>query len=91
MRKGARDMLDAYRIQAQAGPVTDKALEEILFRAAHGVVESLALYPAGLPPPARVAWVRDQPERAVSCGGGVAQTTRSGQWSVSMRNGGRHE
>jgi hypothetical protein len=23
-----RDMLDAYRIQAQAGPVTDKALEE---------------------------------------------------------------
>lgn len=31
-----RDMLDAYRIQAQAGPVTDKALEEILFRAAHG-------------------------------------------------------
>ena len=24
-----RDMLDAYRIQATAGPVTDKALEEI--------------------------------------------------------------
>jgi hypothetical protein len=23
---------DAYRIQASAGPVTDKALEEILFR-----------------------------------------------------------
>ena len=35
-----RDMLDAYRIQAQAGPVTDKALEEIIFRAAHGVVLS---------------------------------------------------
>ncbi len=33
-----RDMLDAYRIQASAGPVTDKALEQILFRAAHGVV-----------------------------------------------------
>jgi hypothetical protein len=32
-----RDMLDAYRIQARAGPVTDKALEEIIFRAAHGV------------------------------------------------------
>jgi hypothetical protein len=30
-------MLDAYRIQASAGPVTDKALEEIFFRAAHGV------------------------------------------------------
>jgi hypothetical protein len=33
-----RDMLDAYRIQASGGPVTDKALEEIIFRAAHGVV-----------------------------------------------------
>jgi hypothetical protein len=40
-----RDMLDAYRIQAQAGPVTDKAMEEILFRAAHGVVQCLAPYP----------------------------------------------
>jgi hypothetical protein len=40
-----RDMLDACRIQAQAGPVTDKALEEILFRAAQGVVQSLAPYP----------------------------------------------
>ena len=40
-----RDMLDAFRIQAQAGPVTDKALEEIIFRAAHGVMESLAPYP----------------------------------------------
>ena len=40
-----RDMLDAYRIQARAGPVTDKALEEIIFRAAHGVVQSLAPYP----------------------------------------------
>ena len=39
-----RDMLDAFRIQASAGPVTDKALEEILFRAAHGVVQSLAAY-----------------------------------------------
>jgi len=40
-----RDMLDAYRIQASAGPVTDKALEEILFRAAHGVLRSLVKYP----------------------------------------------
>ena len=39
-----RDMLDAYRIQAQAGPVTDKVLEEIIFRAAHGVVQCLAPY-----------------------------------------------
>ena len=40
-----RDMLNEYRLQASAGPVTDKALEEILFRAAHGVVQSLAPYP----------------------------------------------
>jgi len=41
-----RDMLDAYRIQAQAGPVTDKALEPIIFRAALGITQSLAPYPA---------------------------------------------
>jgi len=41
IRASVRDMLDAYRIQAAAGPVTDKALEEILFRAAHEVVQSL--------------------------------------------------
>jgi hypothetical protein len=39
-----RDLLDAYRIQA-AGPVTDRALEELLFRASHGVLQSLAPYP----------------------------------------------
>ena len=44
-------MLDAYRIQASAGPVTDKALEEIIFRAAHGVEQSLVRYPG----PQRVA------------------------------------
>ena len=41
-----RDMLDAYRIQAQAGPVSDQALEGIIFRAAHPVVDRLASYPA---------------------------------------------
>jgi hypothetical protein len=40
-----RDMLDVYRIQAQASPVTDKALEEIIFRAAHGILQSLTPYP----------------------------------------------
>jgi hypothetical protein len=40
-----RDLLDAFRIQASAGPVTDKALEEIIFRASHGVLQSLAPYP----------------------------------------------
>ena len=37
-----RDMLDAYRIQAQAGPVSDQALEGTIFRAAHAVVGRLA-------------------------------------------------
>jgi len=50
-----RDMLDAYRIQAQAGPVTDRALEEIIFRAAHGVVQSLAPYPVRSGSPCRAA------------------------------------
>ena len=39
-------MLDAYRIQAQAGPVTAQALEQIVSRAAQPVVHSLAPYPA---------------------------------------------
>jgi hypothetical protein len=44
LRTGAKlsSMLDAYRIQASAGPVTDKPLEKIVFRAAHGVEQSLA-------------------------------------------------
>ena len=41
-----RDMLSAYRIQAQAGPVSEQALEGIVFRAAHPVVNTLAPYPA---------------------------------------------
>jgi hypothetical protein len=41
-----RDMLSAYRIQAQPGPVTDKVLEQIVFRAALGITQSLAPYPA---------------------------------------------
>jgi hypothetical protein len=48
-----RDMLDAYRIQATAGPVTEKALEEIIFRAEHGVLQSLAPYPRAQPQLAR--------------------------------------
>ena len=36
---------EAYRPQAYAGLVTDKAHEEILFRAAQGVLQSLAPYP----------------------------------------------
>ena len=40
-----RDMLSASRIQAQVGPVSEQALEGILFRAAHLIVNILALYP----------------------------------------------
>lgn len=46
-----QDMFDVYRIQASAGPVADQALEQILFRASHEVVQSLAPYPG----PERVA------------------------------------
>jgi hypothetical protein len=45
IRASVRDMLDAYRLQAQARPVAEKAIEEIVFRASHGVVQSLAPYP----------------------------------------------
>ncbi len=41
-----RDMLSAYRIQAKAGPVTEQALEEVIFRGAQPVVHTLAPYPA---------------------------------------------
>jgi hypothetical protein len=37
-------MLNEYRLQAQPGPVTDKALEQIIFRAALGITQSLVPY-----------------------------------------------
>jgi len=40
-----RDMLTEYRLQVRGGPLTDKALEQIIFRSAHGVVQSLTPYP----------------------------------------------
>jgi hypothetical protein len=46
IRASVRDMVDAYRLQAQAGPVSDQALEGLIFRAAHPVVDCLAPYPA---------------------------------------------
>jgi hypothetical protein len=46
IRASVRDMLDVYRPQAQAGPVARQALEGIIFRAAHPVVQKLAPYPA---------------------------------------------
>jgi hypothetical protein len=33
-----RDMLDAYRIEVQAGPMSDKALEQLIFRGAQPVM-----------------------------------------------------
>ena len=76
-----RDMLDAYRIQASAGPVTYKALEEILFRAAHGVEQSLAPYPgeqrvAMLPSVVRMLFATFLQELA--SGDGPPDTTRGG-------------
>ncbi len=41
-----RDMLSTYRIQAEPGPVSDQALDAMLFRAAHPVVNILAHYSA---------------------------------------------
>ncbi len=41
-----RDMLDVHRIQAKAGPVSEQALEGIIFRATHPIVHRLAPYPA---------------------------------------------
>jgi len=40
-----RHMLDEFRIQASAGPVTDTTLEEIVFRAEQDVLQSHAPYP----------------------------------------------
>jgi hypothetical protein len=41
-----RDMLDAYRIQAQTGHVKDQALQEIIYRAAQPIVAGLPAYSA---------------------------------------------
>jgi len=46
IRAGVRDVLDAYRIHAQARPVSDQALVGLIFRTAHPVVDRLAPYPA---------------------------------------------
>jgi hypothetical protein len=49
-----RDMLDAYRLETRAGPVSAQVLERVIFRAAHPIAETLAPYPAAelaaLPP-----------------------------------------
>jgi len=44
IRASVREMLSVYRIQAKAGPVSEKALGQIIFRAAHPIVSRLAPY-----------------------------------------------
>ena len=46
IRASVRDMLDAYRIQVQVGRLSEQALEAIIFRAAHPIVNSVATYSA---------------------------------------------
>ena len=89
LSESVRDMLNEYRLQAHVGAVTDKALEEILFRAAHGIVQCLAPY-AG---PQRVAMLpslvrmllttfleeiaaTDQANRVTKSGDGPTESTR---------------
>src|SRR5215467_5099133 len=38
------DMINEFRIQRAAGPLPDKALDQIIFRAAHSVVQVLGPY-----------------------------------------------
>jgi hypothetical protein len=44
IRDSVRDMLDVYRLEARAGPVGDKALERVIFRAATPIVDRLAAF-----------------------------------------------
>jgi hypothetical protein len=37
-------MINEFRLQMQAGPLPDKALDHIIYRAAHSVVQVLAPY-----------------------------------------------
>ncbi len=38
------DMINEFRLQRAAGPLPDKALDQIVFRAAHSVVQVLGPY-----------------------------------------------
>jgi hypothetical protein len=42
IRASVRDMLDAHRLEAKAGPVSAQALERVIFRAATPIVDRLA-------------------------------------------------
>jgi hypothetical protein len=44
IRGSVRDMLDAHRLEAKAGPVSAQTLERIIFRAAGPIMDRLASF-----------------------------------------------
>jgi hypothetical protein len=48
VRNAVRDAVSARRIQSSAGPMTDKAIDEILFRGSHDIMRPLASYPSSV-------------------------------------------
>ena len=45
VRNAVREAVSARRIQSSAGPITEKATDEILFRGSHDNMQALAPYP----------------------------------------------
>src|SRR5215470_20117321 len=44
VRNAVREAVSARRIQSSAGPITEKATDEILFRGSHDITQALAPY-----------------------------------------------
>jgi len=44
-RNAVREAVSARRIQSSTGPMTEKAIDEILFRGSHDIMRALATYP----------------------------------------------
>jgi len=86
------DMINEFRLQRAAGPLPDKALDQIVFRAAHSVVQVLGPY---TPDERNVLWssvlrmllasfireigIADTMPRAGEGGEGPKETERSGK------------
>jgi len=47
-RNAVREAVSARRIQSAHGPITEKAIDEILFRGSHDVMRALAPYPTAV-------------------------------------------
>ena len=45
VRNAVREAVSARRIQSSAGPITEKATDEILFRGSHDIAQALTPYP----------------------------------------------